>query len=180
MKGIVFTEFLEMVEQEFGLVISDRLIEECNLASEGIYTAVGTYDPGELLAMVAKLSQIKNIPVPELVKAFGVYLYSVFKKGFPAFFEEKANALELLLSVHDVIHVEVKKLYPEAVLPTFTYDQVDTGINMYYRSTLGLADLAEGLITASLNDDSEEYTFAREDGKDGDISTATFSIRKAT
>jgi hypothetical protein len=29
----VFTEFLDMVEQEFGLVIADRIIEEAALAS---------------------------------------------------------------------------------------------------------------------------------------------------
>ena len=36
MKGIVFTEFLEMVEEKFGLEVVDYIIESSELASEGI------------------------------------------------------------------------------------------------------------------------------------------------
>jgi GGDEF domain-containing protein len=40
MKGVVFTEFMEMVEDRFSLEIAERLIEESNLASLGIYTSL--------------------------------------------------------------------------------------------------------------------------------------------
>ena len=42
MKGIVFTEFLEMVEAQFGLDTVDAIIENSDLPSRGAYTAVGT------------------------------------------------------------------------------------------------------------------------------------------
>ena len=85
MKGIVFTEFLEMVESEFGLEIVDQVITQSNLPNDGVYTAVGTYDPNELVTMVVKLSEIKGAPVPELVKAFGG-TYTKFSKEFRGFF----------------------------------------------------------------------------------------------
>lgn len=44
MKGIIFTEFLEMVEDRFSPEIADRIIEASDLPSRGVYTAVGTYD----------------------------------------------------------------------------------------------------------------------------------------
>lgn len=44
MKGVVFTEFIEMVEGRFGLAMVDRIIEAAQLPSSGVYTAVGTYD----------------------------------------------------------------------------------------------------------------------------------------
>jgi len=44
MKGIVFTEFLELVENKFGLEMLDAIIEASNLESEGVYTRIGTYN----------------------------------------------------------------------------------------------------------------------------------------
>ncbi|MBT6440017.1 MAG: hypothetical protein HOK72_09965, partial [Flavobacteriales bacterium] len=52
MKGVVFTEFLELVEKEFGLEIVQRIIDECDLATGGVYTSVGTYSHKEMFKMV--------------------------------------------------------------------------------------------------------------------------------
>ena len=41
MKGMVFIEFLELVEEKFGLEMVDNIIEQSNLESEGVYTLVG-------------------------------------------------------------------------------------------------------------------------------------------
>ena len=56
MKGIVFTQFLEFVEAEFGVVVTDRVVSSCDLASGGSYTAVGTYPHTEILDMTAALA----------------------------------------------------------------------------------------------------------------------------
>ena len=46
MKGVIFTEFLEMVESHFSPEMADRIITAARLPSGGAYTAVGTYDHG--------------------------------------------------------------------------------------------------------------------------------------
>jgi hypothetical protein len=51
MKGIVFTEFIEMVEQRFGYEIVDELLTETELPSGGAYTAIGTYSHHEIVAI---------------------------------------------------------------------------------------------------------------------------------
>ena len=38
MKGVVFTEFLEMVEDIFSPDIADQIVEEADLPSGGVYT----------------------------------------------------------------------------------------------------------------------------------------------
>ena len=63
MKGIVFTEFLEMVENTFGLETVDYIIYKSDLKSEGAYTSVGTYDFFEMLSLISNLSEKVNIPV---------------------------------------------------------------------------------------------------------------------
>ena len=55
MKGVVFTEFVEMVEARFGLPMLDRIIEAAQLPSGGAYSAVGTYDHGEMVQLVGAL-----------------------------------------------------------------------------------------------------------------------------
>ena len=51
MKGVVFTEFVEFAEEEFGLGVADDMISRCTLPSGGAYTAIGTYDHRELVQM---------------------------------------------------------------------------------------------------------------------------------
>ncbi|MCP4964259.1 MAG: hypothetical protein GY926_03390 [bacterium] len=67
MKGVVFTEFVEMVEEKFSPEIAERIIESSDLPSQGIYTAVGTYGHTEMLQLVTRLSEETGIEVPDLV-----------------------------------------------------------------------------------------------------------------
>lgn len=70
MKGIVFTEFLEMVESAFSEAMVDRIIDKAKPASGGAYTSVGFYDHREIVALVMALSEASGTPVPDLIKAF--------------------------------------------------------------------------------------------------------------
>lgn len=96
MKGIVFSEFLELVEEKFGLETVDHLIESTELASGGAYTAVGTYPHSEMVALVVALSQKSGIPVPDLLKVFGHHLFNTFNKNYSVFFEGVEHPYDLL------------------------------------------------------------------------------------
>ena len=55
MKGVVFTEFQEMIEDQFGLEMYDRLIQACELSSRArTRLSVLTTTPS-LLQLVTKL-----------------------------------------------------------------------------------------------------------------------------
>ncbi len=147
MKGIVFTEFFEMVEQEWGFDILDQIIENSELENNGVYTAVGTYNHKELASLVVALSKPSNKTPSKLLISFGEYLFSRFAILYPAFFETCSSSIQFLCTVEDVIHVEVKKLYPEAELPKFTIEEVnDQYLIMRYQSQRKLEDFAHGLI----------------------------------
>ena len=95
MKGIVFTEFLEMVEETFGYDMVDTLIETTELKSGGgIYTAVGTYDHSEIVNLVINLSKQTNTDIDILLHAFGRYIFDTFVKSYPVF----------LIIVHQVLN----------------------------------------------------------------------------
>ncbi len=147
MKGIVFTEFLEMVESKFGLETVDNIIESAALPSEGVYTAVGTYDFNEMVGLITNLSAEVGTPVDDLIYAFGLYLFDSLGRAHPEVIQSYNAPLGLLYSIEDHIHVHVKKLYPDAELPTFKIlEKTDSSISMVYSSSRGLYRLAHGLM----------------------------------
>ncbi len=52
MKGVIFTEFIEMLELQQSPTFVDDLLDSSDLQSGGAYTAVGTYDARELTVLV--------------------------------------------------------------------------------------------------------------------------------
>ena len=152
MKGVVFTEFLEMVEDSFSPDMVDRIIDEAELPSRGVYTAVGTYDHAEIIALVVELSKAADMSVPRLLHGFGKHLFKRFVAGYPHFFEGQTDAFTFLSQVENYIHVEVKKLYPDAELPSVLASSDAPGrMTIIYRSDRAMADLAHGLIEGCID-----------------------------
>ncbi|MEM7476801.1 MAG: heme NO-binding domain-containing protein [Planctomycetota bacterium] len=163
MKGVVFTNLFELVESEFGYETLDRVLEKCELENDGAYTSVGTYTCGELVQIVSALSEELNMPIPDLIKFFGGYLFGQFFNAHADMLTEYTTAFDLLLAVEEIIHVEVKKLWAHAELPTFEYERPsDSELVMIYQSTRPFADLCEGLIQACVEHYDEPIEIRRE------------------
>ncbi|MEK6152190.1 heme NO-binding domain-containing protein [Flavobacteriaceae bacterium 3-367] len=163
MKGIVFTEFMEMVESKFGLETADTIIELSDLPSQGIYTSVGTYDFNEMLSLITNLSKEIKLPVDELIYTFGLYLFTSLGKAHPEVIQSYNSPLGLLYSIEDHIHVHVKKLYPDAELPTFKIlEKTDSSISLIYSSSRGLYRLAHGLMQKAFEHFNGSATIAYE------------------
>lgn len=149
MKGLVFTEFLDLVESAWSPEIADRIIAAAHTSTGGAYTAVGTYDHRELVRMVVALATETGVPVPELLRRFGHHLAARFAERFPGFFRSQPTLFDFLASIDSVIHVEVRKLYPDAELPSFSVAGRDAStLTLVYRSSRHMAPLAQGLIEA--------------------------------
>ena len=87
MKGIVFTEFLDMVESAYSADLVDDIIEDADLESGGVYTAVATYPHQEMVALVTALCQRTGLGMPDALKGFGHYLFGRFHALYPQFFQ---------------------------------------------------------------------------------------------
>ncbi|MFK8019967.1 MAG: heme NO-binding domain-containing protein [Pseudomonadales bacterium] len=156
MKGIVFSLLNEMVEERFGLAAWSQLLDDTGL--EGIYVATETYEDAELFALVGAAEAATGIPATDLVRAFGEYMLPHFAANYPVFFEGQTSLKEFLLTVDQVIHVEVRKLLPNAGLPEFGYeDRKDDELTMIYNSPRKLCALAEGLIAGSAAHFNQRY-----------------------
>lgn len=147
MKGVVFTEFLDFVASQFGEDVVDDIIVDSQIPSRGAYTSVGTYDHREMASLVGALAKRTGGSAPEALSKFGRHLCHRFSVSHPDFFLRTQDLFDFLESVHHHIHVEVKKLYPDAELPSFeTHSRAAELLELNYRSCRPLAALAEGLV----------------------------------
>ncbi len=147
MKGIVFVEFLKLVENQFSTDMVDTIIDAAELPSNGAYTSVGYYDHTEMVKLVSVLSEKTGIAVTDLLKLYGNYLFSRFYNLFPQYFQGADTAFDFLDKVDKYIHAEVLKLYPDAQLPKIiVISRDETNIVMEYQSPRHFNDLAYGLI----------------------------------
>jgi hypothetical protein len=163
MKGIVFTEFLDMVEERYSAELVDRIIEAAQLPSGGAYTAVGTYDHGEIWSLVCELSKVIDVPVPELFRAYGEHLFTRFTVSYPHCLGSAKSAFDVLQRLDSVIHREVRRLYPDAELPRFEIvEHSPSRMVLVYESVRHFGDLAEGLIRACGRHFGENLSLARE------------------
>jgi hypothetical protein len=147
MKGIIFTEFLELVETTFGYGIANALLDGCDLPSGGAYTSVGTYDHLEILTLVGQLQKLTGTPASDLLEFYGQYLFPKLAEQMNSMSLSFDGSIDLLCSLESIIHLEVIKLYPDAELPSFDIEKLNSQeILMEYRSCRPFAHLAKGLI----------------------------------
>ena len=162
MKGVVFTEFYDFVEEHHSPAFLQETINEADLPHNGGYTATGTYDACEMASLVARFAAKSGTDIPSALRIFGTHLFHRFAIGFPELFEGKTSAFSFLESIDDHIHVEVQKLYPDAELPHIEIRQhTKESYSLIYTSSRHLGDFCEGLIRGCLDHFQEHATLTR-------------------
>jgi hypothetical protein len=151
MKGIVFTEFLELVGRKYGIEMMDFIIDSSDLPSGGAYTAAGTYDHGELISLVGNLSTAIRVPVPELFKSYGQHLFARLSVRYPTCFDGITSCFEFFDRMEDHVLSAVRKGDPGAELPSIDVDwRTEDKIQLFYTSTRPFAAFAEGLMRGAI------------------------------
>lgn len=172
MKGVIFTGFVDFVGGRLGGDVLARLLE-----SETRWSAAGSYDGGELLALVDRLAAESHRSRADVLRAFGEHLFGYFASLYPVFLEGVESALELMAGIDGYVHGEVKKLYPDADFPHFECAAPAPGrLELQYRSTRPLADLAEGLIRGCVAHFGDRIDVRRTDVGDAGAHAARFSL----
>ena len=179
MKGMVFTELLGMAEAKLGEAVVDDILDTLTLTNGGAYSAVGNYPCSELMHIVGALSARTGLAGAELQRLFGHHMLTRFFETHPQFFAGKSTILDLLEAIENEVHVEVRKLYPDAELPCFETEWLGPeALRMTYKSARPLADFCQGLIEACSGHFERSATVEREVSGDSPTS-ATFVVRLA-
>lgn len=163
MKGIVFTEFLDLVEDKFGLEMVDKIINQSDLESEGIYTSIGTYEFSEMLQLISHLSNNTSISIDDLLLVYGEHFFGVLRNNYRGMIDNYKEPIALLSSIENHIHVEVRKIYPDAELPTFVVlEKSDKSLIMIYKSSRALHQFGLGLMNKTFEHFNTEATIVTE------------------
>jgi len=179
MKGVIFVEFLEVVEELYSYEMVDQIILDCELSSGGSYTSVGTYPHDDMLKLVTALSARTQTETSDLVFAFGKFLFGRLIARHPEFLESVKDTFSLAKAVETHIHQEVLKLYPDAELPLINASSVsESQLVVIYKSARPFADLALGLLTASGNYFDEDIHIARHDFEGPPGTHAKFTLTR--
>lgn len=161
MKGLVFTEFFDMVENIFGEDMVDLLIDNTSPKSLGAYTTGGSYHYQEFDNMLEELCTQTNMDREYLLTAFGKHLGAQFACRYPHFFDNARDTVSLLKRLDRHVHVEVAKFQPDAELPKLDFKRLDdTSSVLRYSSPRALADLAHGLILQVTHHYNENFEIA--------------------
>jgi hypothetical protein len=161
MKGIVFNLLEEVVTAHIGDEAWDTILE--NSGVDGAYTSLGNYPEKEFASLLGALSRQSGKSDREALKWFGQLAMPHLADRYPEFFKAHKDMRSFLMSLNDVIHAEVRKLYPGAEVPVFEYETpagataYDTLI-MHYRSKRKLCQLAEGFIAGASEQFGEVVT----------------------
>tara|TARA_B100000497_G_scaffold119975_1_gene147913 strand:- start:79 stop:618 length:540 start_codon:yes stop_codon:yes gene_type:complete len=151
MKGFIFTNFLDFVEKSNGLEMVDQMLGECDLASEGVYSAFNSYEFDELVTLLTYVSKKTDIAPQILLESFGRFVFPYLIGKHSYIIEKYSNAIDLIAGIENHIHIEVKKLYEDAELPTFNVvDKKEDSLTIIYTSTRGLTYFAIGLMKETL------------------------------
>lgn len=155
MKGIVFNLLEEVVRRDRGDDAWDDLLEAAKV--DGAFTSLGNYPDSALDRLVACAATTYARSPDEVLRWFGRRAMILMAERYPEFFERSTSTRAFLFTLNDIIHPEVRKLYPGAAVPTFDFEAVGTEVlRMGYQSARQLCALAEGFIEGAADWYEEE------------------------
>ena len=158
MKGIIFNLVEEVIGDRYGEDVWDDLLDAAGL--DGAYTSLGSYPDDELFRLVAAAAEKLEVPPDVVVRTLGEAAIPLLADRYPAFFAGHTSTKSFLLTLNDIIHPEVRKLYPGADVPEFEYDTSSPDVLvMTYRSRRRLCAFAEGLVEGAARQFGESVVF---------------------
>ena len=163
MKGIVFTEFLDLVEERFGLEMVDAIISQSKLESKGVYTSIGTYSFSELLQLLQNLKIQTGISIDNLLLIYGEHFFSVIETNYKDLLSSYNDPIEMLASIENHIHVEVRKIYNDAELPTVIIkEKTKKTLILIYKSSRSMHHFGLGLMNKTFEHFNSKATIILE------------------
>jgi len=93
------------------------------------------------------LSAHTDISIDTLLLVYGEHFFSVIEKIYPGLLATYKDPIEMLSSIENHIHVEVRKIYPDAEFPTFVVEEkTKNSLIMIYKSSRAMHHFGLGLM----------------------------------
>ena len=154
MKGIVFNLLEEVVTREYSADTWDDLLDAASL--NGSYTSLGSYPDEDLSKLVMAASSALQQPPADVIRWFGRSAVPLLAEKYPGFFRPHTSTRSFVLTLNEIIHPEVRKIYPGADVPEFDFEVAESALLIGYNSKRRLCSFAQGLIEGTAEHYDEE------------------------
>ena len=92
---------------------------------------------------------------------YGEHFFSIIETSYPGLLATYKDPIEMLSSIENHIHVEVRKIYPDAELPTFIVEKKDEkSLTMLYKSSRAMHHFGLGLMNKTFEHFNATATIA--------------------
>jgi hypothetical protein len=156
MKGVVFNLLEQLIARDYGEETWDTLLEEAEL--DGVYTSLGSYADEDLMKLVDAAAPELDMSADEVVRWLGRNALPLFAVHYPQLFEPHDSTQSFVLTLNEIIHPEVRKLYPGADVPVFDFATRNGNLVMGYKSPRKMCAFAEGLLHGAADHYNERLT----------------------
>jgi len=150
MKGVIFKHFESFITDTFGASTFEAVLEQTPLRSALPFVGPATYPDEDLFALAGTAIRLSGLAPDAALFAFGRYLYPRLAAGVPGLIQRHRDTRSLLMELDREIHVEVRKIMPQAVTPRILCrDLGDGALEVTYRSPRMVCALFRGLVDAA-------------------------------
>lgn len=113
-----------------------------------VYVPITEYDDADVLALVESASEVADVPVPDLLGAFGEFLVPPLVETYGVHVDEEWTGLELIANVETYIHEALRaKQLSTYTPPNLSSEWVgESEVRVTYGSERELCALAKGLL----------------------------------
>ncbi|MDQ3611323.1 MAG: heme NO-binding domain-containing protein [Actinomycetota bacterium] len=145
MKGIIFNLAEEVVRREHGEDTWDAILLRAGL--DGSWTSLGSYPDEHLERVVTGAAALLGTDERTVLCTVAEGAIPLLAVRYPHFFTPHTDTRAFVLTLNDMIHPEVRKVYPGATPPVFGFESAPEGeMLLSYTSARRLCALAEGFV----------------------------------
>ena len=144
MKGVLFNVVEDVVTEALSADAWDDVVDDSGVS--GAYTSLGDYPDGELVSLVDATAAATNLSQTETLQLSGRLGFKHLVSRAPQLLDGIEDWRGVLNSLDDIIHPEVRKIYPDADVPGFDAITDGDALLVTYSSKRGLCALADGLV----------------------------------
>jgi hypothetical protein len=146
-RGLLFTDLIDMIETQFSPAIADEILSGPGLSAGGAYTAVGVYEYREFCTLLDRLVARVNVSRSTILVRFGRYHFHKLLRLYPHMVAGVTDVFGLLDRVDHPIHSTVTSIHARAEVPQILFERLSSNqARVTYQSKRGLADVAEGIL----------------------------------
>jgi hypothetical protein len=150
MKGLFFTELLELIETDYGLAVLDQVIRTAVPVTDGVYTSMGHYDPQEFFGLVSALSVEMNQPRSTFLRSFGRHFFRCLLERNKRVFDKYPSAIRAIQDVNSLVRATRIFSFEEQPPQAEFWAVGPAAWQLTIRSQLPIGEMALGALEACI------------------------------